>query len=234
MHRPAADGRRRVEEGSTMAILTPFARTRALEARIDEFLDRVSEGALIFQAAARRTLEVGRDPVFLEKVDQLRQVKRRSSGLRREIETELYTEMLIPDLRGDVATLIESLHDLIQLMQHFMRYGRYEKAQPPEQLRQDILELIAAVVQSVEGVVLAARAFFRSPGAVRDHVYKVGFHESEADRIADRLCEAIFDAELDLARKIQVRDYVMEADHIADFAEEIADDLTIYALKRSE
>ena len=217
-----------------MATLTPFARTKALEARIDDFLDKVSEAALIFQAAARRSFEVGHDQVFHESVEQLRQVKRRSSGLRHEIETELYTEMLIPDLRADVATLIESLHDLVQLMQHFMRYGRYDKARLPEEFRQDSLELVTAVVQGVESVVLAARAFFRHPGGVRDHVYKVGFHEAEADRIADRLCTRISDSELDLARKLQIRDHVMEADHIADFAERIADDLTIYGLKRAE
>ena len=217
-----------------MVALTPFGRTRALEAKIDEFLDKVSESALVFRAAAHHGLETGRDALFAEKVDQLRQVKRRSSGLRREIETELYTEMLIPEARGDVATLIESLHDLVQRMQHFARYGRYETGRLPEELRQDTFSLIDAVVQAVEAVVLAARAFFRAPNTVRDHVHKVGFYESEADQITDRLCERLFEASLDLARQLQIREHLVEIDGIADFAERISDDLTIYALKRAE
>ena len=68
---------------------------------------------------------------------------------------------------------------------------------------------------------------------VNDHMHKVMFYEKEADKISTRLKMAIFDSELDLARKAQLRNFVEHIDDIADTAEDVADRLAIYSIKRS-
>jgi len=162
------------------------------------------------------------------------ELKRACSGLRREIEAELYTEMLIPDLLGDVASLIEALHRLVEEMHHGMRFGRHSRLTPPDFLRTDGVEMDKAVGNAVEHLVQAARAFFRDFTQVRDHVHKVGFYESESDVVRDRLLEKIYATDLSLAEKDHLAFSVREIDGIADRAERIADMLTIYAIKRSE
>jgi hypothetical protein len=44
---------------------------------------------------------------------------------------------------------------------------------------------------------------------------------------------AIFAGDLELARKAQLRNFVEHIDNIADAAEDVADRLAIYAIKRS-
>jgi uncharacterized protein Yka (UPF0111/DUF47 family) len=87
-------------------------------------------------------------------------------------------------------------------------------------------------VTCVESVVLAARSFFRDIEAVRDHNSKVIFYETQADKISTKLKRAIFASELDLAHKTQLRYFVERIDELANEAEDIADCLAIYTIKR--
>jgi hypothetical protein len=57
-------------------------------------------------------------------------------------------------------------------------------------------------------------------------------YEKEADKISLNLKTAIFDSSLDLSLKIQLREFADRIDGIADLAEDVADRLAIYAIKR--
>lgn len=98
--------------------------------------------------------------------------------------------------------------------------------------RRDVKELVAVVVRSVRAAVRAARSFFRDPAAVGDHVNEIRIFEAEADAIALRLKRSIFESDLPLERKIHARDAVNLIDRVADMAEDISDELSIYAIKR--
>jgi uncharacterized protein Yka (UPF0111/DUF47 family) len=214
-----------------------FGRNKAIERKIDEFLDKVSETALVFVAMLQHALDseaTEPDDTEQRRIEQMFELKRDSGRLRREIESELYTEMLIPDLLGDVASLIEALHHLIKDMQHTMSFGRPARIEAPDFLRSDGGEMDIAVGNAVEHLVKAARAFFRDFTRVRDYVHKVSFYESESDAVRDKLLVKIYQTELSLAEKDHPASSVREIDGIADRAERIADMLTIYAIKRSE
>ena len=69
---------------------------------------------------------------------------------------------------------------------------------------------------------------------VKDHLHKFYFYEKEADKIADLIKRKIFqNTELDLSQKMHLRYFVQHIDSIADEAEDVADRLSIYTIKRS-
>jgi predicted phosphate transport protein (TIGR00153 family) len=214
-----------------------FGRSKAIERKIDEFLDKVSESALVVVATLHHSLDSGSaelDETERRRIEQILELKRSCSRLRREIESELYSEMLIPDLLGDAAGLIEALHRLVEEMHHVMRFSYHSRLQTPEAIRSDGKELATAVGHAVEQLVQAARAFFRDYTHVRDYVHKVAFYESESDAVRDRLLDKIYATDLGLAEKDHIARSVREIDGVADRAERVADMLTIYAIKRSE
>jgi len=214
-----------------------FGRSKAIERMIDEFLDKVSESALVLVAMLEHSLESSagsRDEAGLRRVEQMLELKRTCSRLRREIEAELYTEMLIPDLLADVCSLIEALHRLVEDMHHSMRFLRYARVQTPDFIRSDGKEMVIAVGRSVEQLVQATRAYFRDYTHVRDYVHKVGFYESESDALRDKLLQQLYDTDLDLAVQDHIARSVRELDGVADRAERVADMLTICAIKRAE
>ena len=57
-------------------------------------------------------------------------------------------------------------------------------------------------------------------------------YEKEADKISYNLKKQIFDTNLDLSVKLHLREFVDRIDAIADQAEDVADRLSIYAIKR--
>ena len=82
-------------------------------------------------------------------------------------------------------------------------------------------------------MVRSCRAFFKNINEVSDHIHKVSFWEKESDRVSTRLQKDIFgSAGLDLSRKIHIRFFAKMVDRIADDAEDVADRLNIYVIKR--
>jgi uncharacterized protein Yka (UPF0111/DUF47 family) len=92
---------------------------------------------------------------------------------------------------------------------------------------------VEVAVRSVRSIVLAVRAFFRDPSAVRDRIFEVRLYEEEADKISLRLKQAIFQSELPLDHKMQLRDSINTLDQLADEAELVSDELSIYAIKHA-
>ncbi|MEB3352795.1 MAG: DUF47 family protein [Cyanobacteriota bacterium] len=211
-----------------------FAKSRSLELRIDEFLDKVAEGGILFERGMVLLLERGLAPETEEKMQQLIALKERCNQLRRVVVNTLYTEMLIPDFRGDVLRLLTHLYGLLDSLKNAFQDFLIEYAEvlSGQGGIAEVEDLVAVVVQSVQAAVLGARAFFRNPEAVRDHINQIRVYESEADGITLRLKTALFASESPLDQKLLGREALAAIDGLADLAEEISDELSILAIKR--
>ena len=113
---------------------------------------------------------------------------------------------------------------------------RFEIERPdiyPE-LHDDIRDLATCVVESTEAMVRSARAFFKDISAVADHLHKVSHWETQSDKVSSRIQKQVFKKpELHLSYRMQLRDFIRHVDKIADRAEDVADKLRIYVIKRS-
>jgi predicted phosphate transport protein (TIGR00153 family) len=210
-----------------------FSRTRALEAEIEEFLQKLSDSSLTFQTAIKAYLEDGATREFELMVHQLGELESRDDALRRSIEAQLYRQTLIPESRGDVLGLLETLDQVHGLMEGGLYALSIEKPLIPEQFVPQFQDLADACVHCVDHLVLAARAFFTNIDGVSDHLHKVMAYEKEADKAGTILKRAIFDSNLDLARKMHLKSFAEYIDDVADGAEDVADRLGIYAIKRA-
>ncbi len=89
--------------------LSLFRGTRELANEIDTFLDKLSQSGLLFKRAVQIYLADGYGAEFEEKLQSVNRLESEADGLRRSIETQLYTQTLIPESRGDVLGLLENL-----------------------------------------------------------------------------------------------------------------------------
>ncbi len=210
-----------------------FRQTRVVEGEIEEFLDKLSECALTFKQAIRVYMAEGATEDFEGKLAQVNQLESRADHLRRSVERALYSQTLIPDARGDVLGLLETLDSVLNLFEGALWHFSIETPDIPEEFRKAFNELAEQAGLSVESLVLASRAFFRNIEAVGDHMHKVLFHEKEADMVSTRLKRAVFAADLPLSHKAHLRYFVEHIDNIPDRAEDVADRLAIYAIKRT-
>ena len=210
-----------------------FRRSRALESEIEEFMEKLSESSLMFKTAIKMYLADGYTLNFEQKLQDVNKMESDADNLRRAIETKLYAQTLIPESRGDVLGLIENLDQLLNRFESSLWAFAIEKPDIPDEFNADFDFLSDMVVQAVEAPVLASRAFFHNIEEVGDHNHKVMFFEKEADKVSTKLKKAIFGSDLDLSQKRHLRNFVEHIDNVANWAEDVANRLAIYSIKRA-
>lgn len=209
----------------------PLFRSKSTEKRIDDFLDTVAEGVLVYMAGVRSYL-AGDHQDFEARIEAIDQLESRADKLSKAVESHLYAHSLIPEHRGDVLGLLENTDNIIDTAKTSLYQFSVEQPEIPEEFHDSYIRLAEACNASVEAVTIAARCFFRDVEAVKDHLYKVYHYEKEADQISDALKRAVFATELDLAHKIHLRYFALNVEKVSDMAESVADRIAIYAIKR--
>ncbi len=209
-----------------------FRTSKAIENQIDEFLDVVAEGALVYKEGVKAYLD-GDSADFEARLLSIDKLEARADKLSKEVEADLYSHSLIPEHRGDVLGLLENADNVIDTAKASLYQFSVEQPNIPEEYNLQYLKLAEACYESVEAVIVSARAFFRDVTAVKDNLFKVHHYEKEADQISDALKRSIFASSLDLSHKIHLRYFALNVEKVSDKAEAVADRLAIYAIKRT-
>jgi len=209
-----------------------LSRTKRLEIQIEEFLDKVTESTELFSIAFKVYLAEGVDTQFEEYMNKIQATEREGDELRRQIETELYERTLIPDLRSDVIWLIENMDKLTNTCKANLFRLSIQQPEIPDKLRAAYIQLIDITIDCVDKVVFTARNFFEDHESVADLAREVALLETKADEVSSPLQRRIFDSDLDLSQKMQLRYFVEHFDELANQSEDIADQLAISAIKR--
>ena len=209
-----------------------FRKSRKLAAQIDEFLDSVSEGILIFSEGVHCYLS-GDEERFARKIVQIDKKEANADKLRRDVENQLYVHSLIPEHRGDVLALLETMDHVIDTAKRTLTQFDVERPDIPEELHKAFLELTSSSANAGEMIVRATRAFFNDINEVKTHLHKVYHYEKEADRQGDQIKRQIFATDWLLSRKMHLRYFTFHIETISDRAEDVADRLSIYTIKRT-
>ena len=210
-----------------------FGQTKQLEREIDQFVDILSEVGLVFKSIVSLYLNNGNTDKFDEMVKQVSGMESKADKITKEVERALYEDTLIPDARSDVLRLLEHMDELIGMYQGNCYHFSIQKPDFPKDFHEDLINLSETVVNCVESLCLTVRSFFRDIKSVRDNAHKVTFYEKESDIQFSSLARKIFDSKLPLDQKMHLRYFVEKIDRICDQAEDIADEIQIYAIKRS-
>ncbi|GAB4379743.1 MAG: hypothetical protein Kow0042_29430 [Calditrichia bacterium] len=212
-----------------MAIV--LKKTEELIQRINEYLDKVVKGGLLFKQGLKYYFENRLDD-FENRLEELNWQESSADTLRRNIESELYIHTLIPESRGDVLGIIESTDKVLNHTAKTLLQFSIEMPRIPQDLHPYFLDLAEQTVAAVDSMVMAIQAYFHDKTVVRDYISKVSFFEKECDKIAEKIMRTIFRKEMELSHKMHIRNYAHHIDRIADEAEDVCDRLSIAAIKR--
>jgi predicted phosphate transport protein (TIGR00153 family) len=214
-------------------MLTLFGRSNELEAEIESFLRLIQEAGLLFFEGMKEFL--GEDQkAFARRVGQISATEHEGDELRRNIKFKLYTNMLIPESRGDVLGLLETLDDVLDLTKSVLLNLDIQKPQVPKELHHDFLQMSEFTQRAMDELASACRSFFSQIALVNDHINKVYFFESEVDTLEEKMMRQVFggEGELILSEKMHLRDFIVEVARLTDAAESVCERLAIYTIKR--
>jgi len=211
-----------------------FNRVKSIENNIEKYFDNILRASLIFEQGIKEYLGSKFDE-FEQRTKEIQKLESDTDDLRRDIKYTLYKELLIPDARGDVLGLLETIDNVIDISEKVMVRFSIEKPLIWDELLDDFIELTSASTKCVSELVCASRAFFKEISNVANFLTKVHFWEHEADKIEERIMRKAFSGDFTdkLSLKVHVRYFAERISQIADEAEAVAERLDIYTIKRS-
>ena len=199
--------------------------------KIKTYLDQVDVCRDRFRLCIERLLfkpEDAENPAMLEEVHRS---ESKADDLRRNIELQLYERALIPESRGDVLGLLETMDVIPGMFQSLCYQFLLERIVFPEQFRERYLHLVDVNIKAYNLVRQAVLGLFYSKD-VKDLTDLVDAVESDSDHIERDLIRDIFSSKLDKADKILFKEIVINTGDISDRAEAVKDRLVLAILKR--
>ncbi len=208
-----------------------FNKTKQLVRKIDNFIDLTAQVGMHFKLAVTSYTGNKFDD-FESRLATIVSMENQADQLSRDIEAQLYRQTLIPESRGDVLGILESMDNIIDAIKAATTEFSIEHPEIPEVLNEDVLLLIENVAATIDALTAAVRAYFYDVYSIKDNINKLKFYEKESDVIADKVKRKIFAMDFDLSKKMHLRTFVRHIDNPADIAENVADRLSIAAIKR--
>lgn len=210
-----------------------FAKSNQSIALIDRFLNLVDQSVLLFKEGVKNYVFNNAEN-FKNNLHSLANLEIESDNIRRDIENTLYTQSLMPQLRGDIMRLFEEMDNIIDLSKKNLFQFDVEMPLIPVSLNNDFIKLTEISVSAAESVIPAAKSYFNDPASVNEKIHRVYFYEKETDVLADVIRRKIFRemSDLHLSEKFHLRYFTLHIENISDTAEKVADLLSIMAIKR--
>lgn len=200
---------------------------------IDQFFNTVDQSLLLFKEGVKNYL-YGNNENFSGNLQSLANAEIESDKIRKKIESTLFTQSLMPELRGDFMRLLEEMDNIIDQAKKNLFQFDVEMPRIPSELIPDFIRLTQISISAAESVIPAAKYYFTEPVNVNEKLHRVYFYEKEADLLADIIRRKIFREmnDLKLSEKFHLRYFTLHIEMISDTAEKVADLLSIMAIKR--
>lgn len=209
-------------------------RTDELIENIDNYFNTIDSALLVFKDGVRNFLYSSQD-AFGGNLQNMSQLETEAGMLRRRIESALYTQTALVRSRGDIMRLLEKLGHIVNILNDSLLQFEIENPFIPSELNQEFIKLTEFATLAVESALPAAKAYFREPETISDKISRVYFYKKETKKYAQAIKRRVFHElmTLKLSEKFHLRYFALHIENLSDAAENVADQLSVMAIKRT-
>jgi predicted phosphate transport protein (TIGR00153 family) len=165
-------------------------------------------------------------------IEQTHKFESKADDIREEIKALMYGKALIPESRGDIMGLLESIDEIPRILELILNMIKTQKLVIPDFIVSDIKELIEVSLDSCDLLFKQTSALFKKSEALRSLVSKIDHNESHCDHIERRIITAIFDSNIEPFQKLQLKELIIHMGEISDQADRVSKRINIISLKR--
>lgn len=169
-----------------------------------------------------------------QRVNSVIEIESRADALERQIRDVLLDGAFLPNIRSDVYRLVEAVDAIAGKGEHVARFIVDQLPEIPEEFESELLEIFRLCMNCFQELRKALRDYFKPKGEIEnlhEHVARVCDIETEVDVAESELTRQIFNSDLDLAEKIQLKQLLERIGNIADLSEDASDELEFAAMK---
>lgn len=209
-----------------------FKKTHELEKMITSFLLNIIQAGIVYGQAMNCYISSGADEEFKKLVQAVSNLEAQNDSYRRLIENNLYAYMILPDMRSDILRLLEMSDKVINKYESNLLVVSVEQPEVLNELKENLLKMIQTDLECVGSLISGVRVFFDGQ-EIKEFTKKTYQMEHLVDSQALQLKSVVFQSDIELARKIQLKEFIYNIEKISDIAEDTADILNIMAVKHS-
>jgi len=209
-----------------------FKRVKELEIEMESYLREFISGLILFREGIKLFFQ--NDKLgFQEHFTALKEKENEADKLRRKIEDHIYRETLIPEYRGDVLRIFENADVILSETADILKELSIENPNIPETFYHDFFSLTETCYKAMEHLSFAINNYLKDFPNTKQEIYKIIAYEKESDKISEKLKRDLFQSDLDLSLKLQIKYFIQKLEKLADNAEDAGDSLIIYSIKRN-
>jgi hypothetical protein len=193
-------------------------------------LDKVEEGIELLDDVIKDYMKSNNYRELCEKIDS---IENQADVLRRGIEKEMYKGGFLPNFRGDLLGIIESVDKVMNKTESVSDIFYYETPYIPEELKDEFIKLSEEVITTYKHLKTAIESIFDNIDDASEIIKEVEKSEHNADIHEKNIKEIVFKMNLALSQKMHIKQICENMGDIADRAENTSDRLNILLMKRN-
>lgn len=210
-----------------------FKRAKILDTKFKTFLMNIMLASVVFCEATEIFLHKKSPRQFEQLKNKIQALEAENDTLRREIETALYKQMLLPGMRSDLLDLMEACDRVINQYERVILIWSIEKIKVPSDCFMNTIKMAQLTRDCVGALLDGTKAFLDGQMDVEKEVQECYFLEHLVDQVVLALKGQIFKKKISLAYQIQLNEFVISLEKISDLAEDAADKLKIISVKHA-
>ena len=204
---------------------------RRVEELVKQHLQQVEEAIEAFQRAIAAYLRGD-----LAEAEELAYATHRAEGraddVRRKVESEILRGALLASSRRDILEIIEGVDKLANAAEATLDYLIPQRVEIPPEIKPEIQAIAAKSADIFTEVKTALHLLFTNMRQVVGSTREIENLESEVDHLEREAIKKLFSMDIDLARKIHVRDFIEVLVELSDRAEDLSDRIEIMVAQR--
>jgi predicted phosphate transport protein (TIGR00153 family) len=153
--------------------------------------------------------------------------------IRRKIATEMFEKALIPESRGEILSLLETIDRVPNQAESLLFMIQSQLMKLPEGIGDKLMRLVHLNRDAFLELAKTVRALFVDSTKVEAHNKAVDKLESASDHLEREIIRSLFaDEKIPLGEKILFKELIVELGKISDRSENAGDKIALIAVRR--
>jgi len=152
--------------------------------------------------------------------------------VRRKVETDMYSGAFLPNFRGDLLGLIESVDKIANKAEFVADLIELQHPVIPDELKDGILKQIDLSLEAFRMLKRSIELLFEDLQKAGEYVILTEKREHEEDEVERGNIKKLFELDIERCAKLEIKEIIRSIGDIADRAEDSSDRVEIIILKR--
>lgn len=207
-----------------------FKKETKVQELIQKHVQIVGEAVNSWKEAFSYYLEENKED-FQAKTLAVIELESKADEVRKEAQLVLYQGAYLPIFREDLLDFLELADNIADDAEKGVDFLKIENPVILPSWNEEIKTIVGKSQQAFVFFQEAFAILFKERSTALSSTHRVQRAEKEVDSLQDGLMEKIFQSQLSLAHKLQIRDLILTIGHVSDSSENASDKVALMAIK---